>query len=75
MVIIKLLIKTKLAINIVIKTKLANSRKKLDMEPRFTKKGTVLCKYVTLIQSGERELAAQGGRKDMKIVFFIIKEN
>jgi len=39
-VIIKLLIKTKLAINIVIKTKLANSWKKLDMEPRFTKKGT-----------------------------------
>ena len=58
MVIIKLLIKTKLAINIVIKTKLAKSRKKLDMEPRFTKKGTVfLCKYVTLTQSSERQLA------------------
>ena len=73
--IIKLLIKTKLAINIVIKTKLANSRKKnFDMEPRFTEKGTVLCKYVTLIQSGERQQAVQGGRKDMKIVIFI-KEN
>ena len=58
MVIIKLLIKTKLAINIAIKTKLANSRKKLTWNPGLQRRDPFfLCKYVTLTQSSERKLA------------------